>query len=495
MKYSGVSEEGHRIADEVALGWLGNTRIVDPLWEQILHNVTEFYTMDADIHGYTNIFYDDDPAELCRKAKDAGCSKILIMKVGLFPRTLLDDFTQWYDNVYNGEVFVGHVLDKDSLYYEIHPQLMLVDVNWFCDTLTEFAQRFRGRDIDFIEPIRSEDNFHDGYTPKWVKQGTETRTYHGTCWGWNVVKAGLETDTGIGIWPMKLRETYDYSYPEVEQDYIHKKAYIQDLMHGKETFYVGNTEDFALPSKLLKGDENTHKMIICTAGGLSAVFAGFRHFGDSPNVSFRIMDRSNMALGVQKAIFENWNPYEMSYKDFILNYFKAVPWAKKLCLGIHKLDALSEFMEYNDEMKDYFNNQFKDTFKNYQQSDFYNAERYMRKIEEFITDHNSRTQEPIELYISMSNVFHYFQSAVYYDYNERFKQAKYIETKLSELLRKYDNLYILMIGPSGTAEYDGYIPFSIQGIETLRILPWYKNTQEQLDFLERQKQNTTNDDS
>ena len=36
MEYSGTSEEGHRIASKVAIGWLGNDRIHDVLVEETL---------------------------------------------------------------------------------------------------------------------------------------------------------------------------------------------------------------------------------------------------------------------------------------------------------------------------------------------------------------------------------------------------------------------------------------------------------------------------
>lgn len=497
MKYSGVSEEGHKIANDVAIGWLGNTRIQDPFWEQLLHNVAEFYTMEANIHGYRHIFYDDDPAELCKKAKDAGCSKVLMLKIGLFPSNLFDEFTKWYENIYNGEVFTGHVLDKGNLYYEIHPQVMFVDVNWFCDNLSEFAQRFRGRECEFIKPLRSEDNFHDEYTPKWVKQGNELHTYEGTCWGWNVVEEGLKSETGIGIWPEMIRRTYFYSYPEVEDDYINKKADIFDKMHGKETFYIGNTEDFTLPKTLHKGDDNTHKMLVCTAGGLSAVFTGFKQFGQSNNCSIRLMDRSTMALGVSKHIFDNWDPNEETYKDFILDYFNAYPWTKGLALGIHKMDAISEYMEYHEELRAYFNNQFAETPKYYWKIDVFDSRAFIRGLERLINDHmENNPGVPLEMYIHLSNVFHYFQSSFYFSYNERWKQAKYIERKLTWLKNQNkDMLELLLIGPNGVDRYNGYVPFSVDGVDILRIFPWYKNTLEQEHWLKTTGRYTTKDEN
>ena len=69
MEYSGTAEEGHRISTQVAVGWLGNERIADPLWKNMLQNVAEFYCVEAEIHGYTHQFYDEDPAKLCEKAK------------------------------------------------------------------------------------------------------------------------------------------------------------------------------------------------------------------------------------------------------------------------------------------------------------------------------------------------------------------------------------------------------------------------------------------
>lgn len=475
MEYSGTSEEGHRIANKVAIGWLGNERIHDPLWKITLQNVAEFYCVEAEIHGYKHQFYDNDPAELCRKANEAGCSHILIMKIGLFPQQLLDKFTEWFENYYNGEVFTGHVLDKGNLYYEIHPQCMFIDVKWFCDNLTEFAQRFRNRQIDFIEPIRSTDNFHDHYTPHWVKQGTETKTYEGTCWGWNVVSEGLKAPTGIGIWPMKMRDTYTYAYAEVQQDYIGKKARILGHLQNKEQFFIANTEDFKLPEQIPNPDPNVQRIIFCTAGGLSAPFLSYNYFGQvTENQKVIVIDRSGIALGLSNHIFENFDPNVTTYKNYMTEYFSKFMWMRKLVQGVHRLDAMSDYVNYHDSFKKYFVNEWKDVDKEFKVIDLFDVDHIKKLFRNYVIDPAEDLPErKFEVYVNLSNVFHFYQSSVFFSIKERVQIKESIESFFNEINSKYDNIELQLIGPGGRFKYNGYIPFSMEGAQVAKdIFPW-----------------------
>lgn len=475
MEYSGTAEEGHRIAHQVALGWLGNERIVDPLWKNMLQNVAEFYCVEAEIHGYTHQFYDNDPAELCRKANNAGCSHILIMKIGLFPQMLLDKFTEWFENHYKGEVFTGHVLDKGDLYYEIHPQCMLVDVRWFCSTLTEFAQRYRGRLTDFVQPQRSAENFHDHYTPKWIKQGEVVRTYEGTCWGWNVVEAGLQTETGVGIWPEKIRETYHYAYGEVAEDYIGKKAEIIGRLQNKEQFFIANTEDFKLPDTIPDPDPDVRRIIFCTSGGLSAPFLSYIHCGKvTTDQKVVIMDRSGIALGLTNYIFENFNPNDTTYKKFMSDYFRNFGWMKKLVQGIHRLDAMSDYVNYHDAFKDYWLTEWEVMPRDFEHIELFNFDSFKRiLVRHALKDAGRNKDKQFELYINLSNVFHFYQSAVFFNVQERDKAKTDIENYLREVHSQFPNVNINVIGPGGVFKFNHYLPFSAEGQKIVEeIFPW-----------------------
>lgn len=475
MEYSGTSEEGHRIASKVAIGWLGNDRIHDVLWKCMLENIAEFYCIEAYIHGFKHQFYADSPGDLCHMAKEEGCSHVLILKIGILPTQLLDKFTDWFENEYNGEVFTGHVLDKGDLYYEIHPQCMLVDVNWFCENLTAFQQRFRNKEIDFIEPIRSEENFHDEYTPHWVKQGTETRTYKGTCWGWNIVSEGLKTETGIGIWPMKIRDTYQYAYGEVAQDYHGKKANIIGYLQNKETFYIANTEDFTLPDTIPEKDPDIKRIILCTGGGLMAPFLAYNNFGNNiDNQKIVVMDRAQISLGMSDMIFGQFDPEKETYFDFMQNYFAKYQWMKRLVQGAHRLKGMSEYVDYHDAFKSYYNTTFKKLNRDFELIDLFDFNSFKRiLIRHAVKPASEDPHSQYEVFINFSNVFHFYQSSVFFNMKEREKIKSDIEKFLTDLDNKMPHVNFNIIGPGGVFRFSHYIPYSMEGAAVAKeIFPW-----------------------
>ncbi len=474
MEYSGTAEEGHRISTQVAVGWLGNERITDPLWKNMLQNVAEFYCVEAEIHGYTHQFYDEDPAKLCEKAKKAGCSHVLILKVGIFPRQLFDSFTEWFENYYKGEVFVGHVLDKGDLYYEIHPQCMLVDVNWFCEHVGIFEQRFRNKLVDFVQPSRSIENFHDHYTPLWVKQGEVVRTYEGTCWGWNIVEAGLQTETGIGIWPKEIRKTYHYAYGEVKQDYIGKKAQIIGNLQNKEQFFIANTEDYTLPKQPPEVDPNIKRVIFAMSGGLSGPFLAYNNCGkNTNNQKVIVIDRSEVALGISNYIFKGFKPNTQTYKKFMQQYFgQGFLFMRKLVQGAHRLDDFSDYIEYHDGFKDYFENEWQGMTIDFEHIELFDADNFKRLFRSHVIKDIDEDAK-YEVYIHFSNVFHFYQSAVFFNLAERNEAKTNLENYFKEITGKYSNIKLFIVGPGGVFEFENYLPWSAEGHQLAKeIFPW-----------------------
>ena len=81
--------------------------------------------------------------------------------------------------------------------------------------------------------------------------------------------------------------------------------------------------------------------------------------------------------------------------------------------------------------------------------------------------------EKYEVYINLSNVFHYYQSSVFFNVKERQAIKEEIEQYLRDIQEELTNVKLYIIGPGGQFEYNGYIPFSMEGAEKAReIFPW-----------------------
>jgi hypothetical protein len=58
-----------------------------------------------------------------------------------------------------------------------------------------------------LEPVRSQDNFHDDYTPKWVKAGNKKRNYTNKCHGWNLLKLAFENNLEVVVFDKNIRNS------------------------------------------------------------------------------------------------------------------------------------------------------------------------------------------------------------------------------------------------------------------------------------------------
>lgn len=112
----------------------------------------------------------------------------------------------------------AHVLDWGSDWYELHNQFILVNSrSWLDCDKPVFGDFTPGVDeLPIIE--RSKENFHDGYTPLWIKPtGKYKKTSH--CkQGWNYINVAFRKNYKIFNWPKHIRDKRTYYYPESDSD-------------------------------------------------------------------------------------------------------------------------------------------------------------------------------------------------------------------------------------------------------------------------------------
>jgi hypothetical protein len=95
-----------------------------------------------------------------------------------------------------------------------------------------------------LEPIRSIENWHDDYTPKYVMKGENSRTYNNRCHGWNLLRLAFENDLPVIVFDETIRNNKKHYYPESEQDYYKNVEYIQHKLDycANEFVHTDNTE-------------------------------------------------------------------------------------------------------------------------------------------------------------------------------------------------------------------------------------------------------------
>jgi hypothetical protein len=179
---------------------------------------------------------------------------------------------------------------------------------------------------------RSIENFHDDYTPYWIKPLNENKNYsvYKQSFGFNVVRSFLENRLSIGNFNHAIRnkkwnlyaipnyetnsiffleERLPNPIPDVFQSILNEKNSLKD------TIYILNSEEFYKNKKF--------DVPIDTYVGVAS---GFKHLlllnwlGFTPNTHIIFTDISNAALDYQRYLIENWDGKLENYYQISKNY-------------------------------------------------------------------------------------------------------------------------------------------------------------------------------
>lgn len=140
----------------------------------------------------------------------------------------------------------GHILDRKEGYYELHEQCYVINLKKHKELeLPEIGEMKRDSEHFTTEPIRSEENFHDDYTPLWIKPGNELKTYAHKWHGWNVIRTALDNKENIIVFDEDIRLSKKCYYAKHETDFIEnsKQIYKKYNQSANRLFYPINTEE------------------------------------------------------------------------------------------------------------------------------------------------------------------------------------------------------------------------------------------------------------
>ena len=191
---------------------------------------------------------------------------ILFMAAGC--RIFLDNIIEDILNVIkNNKDFLcaAHILDwsnKDE-WYELHNQFVLVNISTWNDiNHPKFGNWATKRErIPVIE--RSVENFHDDYTPLWIKDSGKKKTQNFGHPGWKFIIEGLKYGCDIINWDKEIRSKRTYYYPDTDSDLFwnciknksmdpkitnhNQNQFLQFLKHGvQDQIWLYNSEEIGL---------------------------------------------------------------------------------------------------------------------------------------------------------------------------------------------------------------------------------------------------------
>lgn len=438
MQFNGINHSINNVDRKVGLGWLNNKKIKNPLYEQMIYNTTEFMSVNGWAVGWRDQYCGDSIEDLMSSAVADGLDNILIIKIGIISTFLLEDFGDWLENNYAGQVLCGHILDKDNDYYELHPQCLMIDVNWW----KSLGDAVVGEEITgewtATEPLRSTENLHGGgYTPTWVSAGHTQRTYQGKKFGWRLIQQALDSETGALVWPPEVRSMYTYTYPEI--DGTESLTNGLNILRGSDGFYVANTENFSLMSNYpTTPTEPTGEVnhVVSMAGGMSGLFESYKYQGYnrtacSDKQYLYIMDASRIALSLTRTIHKKWNGVD--YKKFITEYTEEHN-LQDLIKGNHRLNNLDRFINSNPEFTRWFVEEFQPySHVQYHCIDLFDMNSFKRKMEKMFWNpiRHGQTTEIHRVHFDFSNCYQFLHTSWLYNDAQRnqlrLDMLKYLE--------------------------------------------------------------------
>lgn len=108
----------------------------------------------------------------------------------------------------------AHILEWKDNWYELHHQFVLVNRdNWNNIGKPQFGS-WQSDTEELVVVERSIENFHDDYTPLWIKDTGRRQSQHHNKQGWNFIDKGLRADLDIINWNHSIRSKRTYYYPE-----------------------------------------------------------------------------------------------------------------------------------------------------------------------------------------------------------------------------------------------------------------------------------------
>lgn len=157
----------------------------------------------------------DDIKDILSQASGKGFEYCVVVAAGclLKDRKFTDHLDQFIKNTDFG--IAGHPLWKtDGRWLELHHQFFIVNLAaWRAVGSPEFGSWERG---EHLLPVveRSEENFHDDYTPLWVRSTGKQQLQSNPCQGWTLLSAMFNNNKPVVTLSEDLRLAKFYIYPE-----------------------------------------------------------------------------------------------------------------------------------------------------------------------------------------------------------------------------------------------------------------------------------------
>lgn len=457
----------------VGLAWLDITsKIKNTTALAFTQNITEYWIQELTNYDL-QMTCGSDPDQLLHWASEQGLGYLIIAATGnnLSKRhNFIQELPEFLEQNSDFTV-VGHILDKGDKYYELHHQFFLINIKWWESAgKPEIGREQQSHNWLTIEPARSTESWHDGYTPHWIEKGSSSKTYTGRRFGWNIIRAALDSGKRVISFNERQRESKYYLYPEVESD-THNKFY--DVFDALQSYshFVANTEN--PPDKIVSVEFNG---AVCTAGGITPLLVAWSA-NLKPGDKLTIIDISPFALAVQRAIRETNCDFRSFKQDFFAILGKLNPEQMggmfRADRNIDRMQEIIDDLIQNKGLGEFIDNVWPTLNVVYVNHNIFNVGHFKGILNRFDQNEN--------VMVHLTNMLHYQNTAWVYNAASRYD----IEQQLFDILLEKggDRFYLYQNRPGVKVNWRSITPNQILAnkdrfllrVKELGILPWIKS--------------------
>ena len=321
---------------------------------EIARNISDFFLSFLIDREYDIIINNNSDDLIRRAASDDFYSHAVIIITGT--HTGLSDrlFDAVERKCTENFTVAGHILDRDSAYYEIHNQFFIINLEEYRRIgFPDMGEEDWYADHIKIEPIRSMDLlYNDSEITNWIISGTVERTYSQKRHGWNFIDIGLKNGAIFCDIGKEIRDNKKYLYYEYDHVFFkHLPLLFEYKLVCNNIVSPWNSD--LLAKQIVKLD-NSIDHYITTGTGLNWIY-NLSRFGYNEKSRVTFIDISYVVLSFMKSLIEEWDGTD--YANFYIQQLKIIPNNYNLDLDSHE----SRMREWFENFKKEFDN-FEDTW-------------------------------------------------------------------------------------------------------------------------------------
>lgn len=194
--------------------------VYDYFYQNLLHDFDEQTTITIDIDEFNE----------CLKTR-VKTKYVFVIQEGIFFFEHMDNnFLKSVANDLDQYSLVGHILDRKDRYYHLHPQQFILNVeDWKNINCPDFTQKTSD---SLVKIERSVDNFHDDYTPLWIKSTNGNMENNRLKFGGYVISELLKNNFKIRPFNENERHVKKFVYYDIDEQVKNILSYEQINPHS-----------------------------------------------------------------------------------------------------------------------------------------------------------------------------------------------------------------------------------------------------------------------